>query len=111
MRFALALCFVLASTAFADVPTPCPKARCSVPSGCLVCWAQSWKPDSGTDCRAAAADAGLVLSECTDRAGSGTNEYYCPPGHPAVSGCGCAAIDGFALAAALTLVPWLRRRR
>ncbi len=84
--------WLLASAAFADVAPPLPK--CVVPSECVTCGRSLGEADAGTDCRAKAQDAGLVLSNCTDRSGAFVSEYFCPSGKQAVRGCGCAGVEG-----------------
>lgn len=97
-----------AAAAAADVGPPVPK--CSVPPECVSCGRSLSDADSGVDCRAAALDAGLSLSSCSDRSGVSLSEYYCPPGKQAVRGCGCAA-GGPLTAFALLALALGRRRR
>lgn len=100
---------LFASVALADVGPPPPK--CNVPKECVTCGVILSEPDSGTDCRAGALDAGLTKSDCSDRVGTSLSEYYCPAGKAASRGCGCGAVDPLMVVAAFALVPLLRRRR
>lgn len=79
-----------------------------MPAGCVTCVTNLGEPDAGADCRAGAADAGLALSDCTDRSGAALSVYYCPAGTTATRGCGCSAVDA---PFALGLLVLLRRRR
>lgn len=107
MRLALLACCVLASVALADVgPRPPP---CVVPSACVTCVNSAGSSDGG--CEAGAADAGLLLSECSDRTGSQLSTYYCPRDQPAVRSCGCATLDVVGLAGLGVFLPRLLRRR
>ena len=109
MRLLVLASLLLAPLAVADVGPAPPK--CTVPAGCTTCVVNLGTPDSGTDCIAGAADAGLVDSACFDRSGASVSHYYCPPATPATRpGCGCTAIDPLALGAFFVLAPLLRRR-
>lgn len=107
MRAALLVLSLFASSALADVgPRPPP---CSVPTACVTCVNNAGDADAG--CAAGALDAGLVLSECSDRSGSVLSSYYCPKDQPAVRSCGCATVDVVGLAGLGVFLPRLLRRR
>jgi hypothetical protein len=91
---------LVAMLALADVgprPAPCN----SEGKGCTAC--ESNTPDSDGGCDAAALDAGLKLSDCSDRSGSVLTSYYCPPGvtltHPGCGGCSSAPLGALLLGA------------
>ncbi len=109
MRSLFVLSLFVSAVALADVGPPPPK--CVVPSQCRTCATSLADETLGADCRAQAADAGLVRSDCTDRSGVSVSEYYCPSGKQAVRGCGCSSAEALsgALAALVSLA--LRRRR
>lgn len=109
MRGAL-VTLLLSSWALADVgPRP---AACTVPASCQRC-SVALSGDAGVDCVLSANDAGLLLSGCTDRAGSIEQQYFCPPGVTATrptTPMGCQLMPGAALVAVAAVVA-LRRRR
>lgn len=97
MRYALAMralvlvSVLVSAVALADVGPPPPK--CVVPSECRACTTSLADSTVGADCRAQFADAGLALSDCSDRSGVAVTEYYCPSGKKAVRGCGCSSVE------------------
>ncbi|MEW5742509.1 MAG: hypothetical protein AB1938_26565 [Myxococcota bacterium] len=110
MKNFVAVALLMSSAAWADVGPPPPK--CQVPAGCVTCTAEAGDPDAGSDCRAGAADAGLLKQECTDRSGASTSEYFCPAGTTASrSSCGCAAAEAPFAIGLLALLHALRKRR
>lgn len=109
MKKLAVLCLLIAVPALADVGPP--PAKCSVPSACVSCETNLGDADAGWECRANAADAGLTVSECTDRSGAYLTEYYCPSGTTATRpACGCSAVDAPFALGLLGLVSALRRR-
>lgn len=95
---------LLSSIALADVGPRPPK--CNVPQSCTTCGESLADEAMGADCRTAALDAGLILSECSDRVGSGVTRYYCPKGTTVSRG--CSSVDVLGLSALGLLL--LRRR-
>lgn len=109
MRLLTLLTVLLSATALADVGPPPP--RCVVPSECHACSGAIGDPDGGVAaCHAQYTDAGLVLSDCTDRSGAYVTEYYCPAGKPATRGCGCSSVEALG-AGLLGLAGLVPRRR
>ena len=109
MKVLAILSLFIALPALADVGPPPPK--CNVPSACTSCGRNLGDEDAGWECRAGAADAGLTVSECTDRSGAYLTEYYCPRGTTATRpACGCSAVDAPFALGLLGLVSALRRR-
>jgi hypothetical protein len=104
----LTLLFTLVSlSALADVgPRP---AACNVAGkGCTTCDLNAGEPPGV--CEASAQDAGLVLSDCTDRSGALLHTYYCPKG-TSVARSSCAAVPPEVVPFAGLLLLALRRRR
>lgn len=101
MRTLLGLC-LFSSLALADVPGP--KRICIVPDGCVSCGLNDHA------CIDPAVDAGLVVSDCVSSHGS-PQTYVCPPGHPAVAGCGCSSVEALGLIGVGALLSLVRRRR
>lgn len=98
------------SLATADVgPRPAP---CNVQGlGCTSC-VERFGGDNDAGCAADALDAGLVLSDCTDRVGASETRHYCPSGVRVGRACGCAGSpDAFTAAAAVVLLGLRRRAR
>jgi MYXO-CTERM domain-containing protein len=109
MRLISLVTVLVSATALADVGPPAPK--CVVPSECRACSGAIGDPDGGVAaCHAQNADAGLVLSDCTDRSGAYLTEYYCPAGKLATRGCGCSSVEAMG-AGLLGLVGLVLRRR
>lgn len=75
--------------------------------GCTSCVSLAGQSDGG--CEAFALDAGLKLSDCSDRSGSQLTSYYCPAGVTLSHGsCGCASAP---LGAALLVLALIGARR
>lgn len=104
MRLAL-IALLLSTAAHADIGPRPPK--CKVPPRCVTC--TDIRAEGIGECRGQAADAGLVESSCTDRQGSSTHHYFCPPDDKATRP-SCASVGelGLGVLGALTLL--LRRR-